>query len=173
MKEAFFVITCVVAGLALLYGLYRAVLIPLEFSRYLKSPYYQDLKLRYRQDITKKPVYRLYCAMVRDKLPIAYHCHDDREYFVRDGQVLLFWHQPMYRILQGEQSWFCQIHYRNDSLVDLERYLAGDQAHLKGEHRKLPAKYLLFNQDLQDTIGAETAKDCPYFVCIDDPRELA
>lgn len=172
MKEIFPIFVGIVIGGFVLYGLVRMVILPFDFYKYFKSPFCQGLHVKYRQGITKRPEYKLYCAMVNDKLPMTYGYHGNKDYFLWNGQVLLFWRAPMYRLFEKDGAWFFQVHFKDDGVTDIGAHLAKDLAVLPEECRNLPAKYLIFAKELADTGNAELVSQCPYILCIDDPKEL-
>ena len=48
----------------------------------------------------------------------------------------------------------------------IEQALAEEKCLLKPEHKDLPAKFLIFYNDITDAEKFEKTKECPYFHCV-------
>lgn len=141
--------------------------LPFDIVRYYRMPYYKDLGVKYRLFITSSDVVRLYNRIVREQLPIEHVNNNDYEYFVKDGQVLLCgWGNEDFA--QADNEWVFNL---DDDCGDtttqtMEQALAEEKGLLKSEHKDLPAKFLIFYNDITDAEKFELAKECPYFYCV-------
>ena len=87
------------------------------------------------------------------------------EYFVKDGQVLLCgWGYEGFEQVDGE--WFFILDGECDTKMPMEETIGNEKNLLKTEHKCLPAKFLIFYNDITDAEKFEQAKECPYFHCV-------
>lgn len=128
-------------------------------------PYYKDFKNKYRFFITSRDVVKIYNRIVREQLPIEYIKNNDFEYFVKDGQVLLCgWGYDGFE--QIDDEWFFILDGECSTKMTMKETLENEADLLKPEHKCLPAKFLVFYNDITDAEKFEQAKECPYFHCV-------
>ena len=139
--------------------------VPFDIIRYHRMPYYKDLKNKYQFFITSRDVVKIYNRIVREQLPIEYIKNNDFEYFVKDGQVLLCgWGYDGFEQVDGE--WFFVLDSECNTKMTMTETLDNEKDLLKSEHKCLPAKFLIFYNDITDAEKFEQAKECPYFHCV-------
>ena len=139
--------------------------VPFDIIRYHRMPYYKDFKIKYQFFITSGDVVKIYNRIVREQLPIEYIKNNDFEYFVKDGQVLLCgWGYDGFEQVDGE--WFFVLDGECNTKMTMKETLENDADLLKPEHKCLPAKFLVFYNDITDAEKFEQAKECPYFHCV-------
>lgn len=139
--------------------------VPFDIIRYHRMPYYKDFKIKYQFFITSRDVVKIYNRIVREQLPIEYIKNNDFEYFVKDGQVLLCgWGYDRFEQVDGE--WFFVLDGEYSTQTAMEETLNNEKELLKPEHKSLPAKFLIFYNDITDAEKFEQAKECPYFHCV-------
>ncbi len=139
--------------------------VPFDILRYHRMPYYKDFKKKYEFFITSSDVVKFYNRIVREQLPIEYVKSNDYEYFIKDGQVLLCdWGNEDIEQVDGE--WFFVLVGENNTKMAMKETLENEVDLLKPEHRDLPAKFLIFYNDVTDAEKFERAKECPYFHCV-------
>ena len=96
---------------------------------------------------------------------IEYIKNNDFEYFVKDGQVLLCgWGYDGFEQVDGE--WFFVLDGECNTKMTMTETLDNEKDLLKSEHKCLPAKFLIFYNDITDAEKFEQAKECPYFHCV-------
>lgn len=141
--------------------------LPFDIIRYHKMPYYKDFKKKYEFFITAKDVVQIYNRIVKEQLPIEYVKNNDFEYFVKDNQVLLCdWGNEDFELIDSEWVFNLDDDSGDTTTKVMEEALTEEKALLKPEHQNLPAKFLLFYNDITDAEEFEKAKECPYFYCI-------
>lgn len=139
--------------------------VPFDIIRYHAMPYYKDFKNKYHFFITSRDVVKIYNRIVREHLPIEYIKNNDFEYFVKDGQVLLCgWGYDGFEQADGE--WFFVLDGEYNTKMPMEETIGNEKDLLKPEHKFLPAKFLIFYEDITDADRFEEAKECPYFCCL-------
>ena len=108
---------------------------------------------------------KIYNRTAKEQLPIEYIKNNDFEYFVKDGQVLLCgWGYEGFEQVDGE--WFFILDSECDTKMPMEETIGNEKNLLKTEHKCLPAKFLIFYNDITDAEKFEQAKECPYFHCV-------
>ncbi|MBE7064555.1 MAG: hypothetical protein E7384_01910 [Ruminococcaceae bacterium] len=143
--------------------------LPIDIIRYHRMPYYKNLKVKYCLFLTSRNVVRFYNYIVRKKLSIEYVKHNELEYFVKDGEVLLCgWSFDMFEETDGE--WYFDL--GDETKQSIQESLQIDTEFLKPEHQSMSAKYLLFYDDITDAERFEKAKECPYFYCVFSMDEI-
>ena len=144
---------------------YYLFFVPFEIISYHKMPYYKDLGIKYSSFITTSEAVKTYNRIVREQLPFEYVKNNDFEYFVKDGQVLLCgWGYDGFEQVDGE--WFFVLNGECDNKMTMKETLENEIDLLNPEHRCLPAKFLIFYNDITDAEKFEQAKECPYFHCV-------
>jgi len=139
--------------------------VPFDIIHYHRMPYYKDFKIKYHFFITSRDVVKIYNHIVREQLPIEYIKNNDFEYFVKDGQVLLCgWGYDGFEQVDGE--WFFVLGGESNTKMTMKETLENEEDFLKPEHKCLPAKFLVFYNDITDAEKFEQAKECPYFHCV-------
>ncbi len=139
--------------------------VPFDILRYHHTPYYKDFKIKYQFFLTSRIQVRLYNAIVRAQLPIKYFRNNDFEYFIKDGQILLCdWSLDTFELVDGE--WCFILDDDEKTVLKMQDILGEEIQLLNSEHRDLPAKFILFYNDVTDAERFEKAKECPYFHCI-------
>lgn len=147
---------------AVIIGIILVVCLPFDILRYYQMPYYKNLKKKYKFYITNSDVVQMYNRIVRKQLPMEYADSDGYEYFVKDGQVLLCdWSGSNFEQREGE--WYFEL---EDTTIPVTELLDSEKNLRKPEHRELPAKFLMFYDDITDAERFEQAKECPYFYCV-------
>jgi hypothetical protein len=63
-------------------------------------------------------------------------------------------------------EWFFILVGENNTQMAMKETLGNEVDLLKPEHRDLPAKFLIFYNDVTDAEKFERAKACPYFHCV-------
>ena len=145
----------------ILYLLY----VPFDMIRYHKMPYYQNLKHKYEFFLTSSDVVKLYNRIAREQLPIEYFENEDFEYFVKGGQVLVCgWGYDGFEEINGE--WFFLLDGECNTKMTMKETLENEADLFKPEHKCLPAKFLIFYENMEDAEEIEQAKNCPYFYCV-------
>lgn len=128
-------------------------------------PYYKDFGIKYQFFITSSDIVQIYNRIVREQLPIEYVKNNDFEYFVKDNQVLLCgWGNEQFEQIDNE--WFFVLDSRCNKNIPIKELLEDENNSLKPEHKDLPAKFLIFYNDITDAEKFEKTKECPYFYCI-------
>lgn len=139
--------------------------VPFDIIRYHRMPYYKDFKNKYQFFITSRDVVKIYNRTVREHLPIEYIKNNDFEYFVKDDKVLLCgWGYDGFEQVDGE--WFFVLDGECSTKMTMKETLENEKCLLKPEHKSLPAKFLIFYNDITDAEKFEQAKECPYFHCV-------
>ena len=139
--------------------------VPFDIIRYHRMPYYKDFKNKYQFFITSRDVVKIYNRIVREQLPIEYIKNKNFEYFVKDGQVLLCgWGYEGFEQVDGE--WIFVFDGECNTKMTMKETLKNEADLLKPEHKCLPAKFLVFYNDITDAEKFEQAKECPYFHCV-------
>ena len=139
--------------------------VPFDIIRYHRMPYYKDFEIKYQFFITSRDIVQIYNRIVREQLPIEYIKNNDFEYFVKNGQVLLCgWGYDGFEQVDGE--WFFVLDGECNTKMAMNETLENEIDLLKPEHRCLPAKFLIFYNDITDAEKFEKAKECPYFHCV-------
>ena len=139
--------------------------VPFDIIRYHRMPYYKDFGIKYQFFITSRDIVQIYNRIVREQLPIEYVKNNDFEYFVKDGQVLLCgWGYDGFEQVDGE--WFFVLDSECNTKMTMKETLEKDADLLKPEHKCLPAKFLVFYNDITDGEKFEQAKECPYCHCV-------
>ncbi len=139
--------------------------VPFDIIRYHRMPYYKDFGIKYQFFITSRDIVQIYNRIVREQLPIEYVKNNDFEYFVKDGQVLLCgWGYDGFEQVDGE--WFFVLDGECNTKMTMKETLEKEADLLKPEHKCLPAKFLVFYNDITDAEKFEKAKECPYFYCV-------
>ena len=115
---------------------------------------------------------RLYNYIVQKQLPFEYVKQNDYEYFIKDGEVLLCgWSD--YAFEETEGNWYFILDGEDGEMKELvQDTINYDKNLLKPEHQSLPAKYLMFYDDITDAELFEKAKECPYFYCLFSVDEI-
>ena len=158
--------------MALFVGICYLISVPFDIIRYYRMPYYKDFKIKYRFLITSSDVVKMYNYITRKQLPIEYVRHNDFEYFVKDGEVLLCG-QSNDGFDETEGKWYFVFEDEYGEKKELiEDTLNDDKNLLKPEHQSLPAGYLIFYDDITDAERFEKAKECPYFHCVFSMDEI-
>lgn len=156
--------------IALIVGVGYLLYLPFDIVRYHAMPYYRDLGKKYRFFITSSDVVRLYNRNARDGLGMEYCAHNDAEYFIKDGQVLICgWDHEGFR--QTDGKWMYWLEDDGSSQITIEEVLETERVKLKPEHRNLNARLLFFYDDITDAEEFEKAKSCPYFYCVFSPDD--
>lgn len=156
------IIITICVPIALLVGIGYLLFVPFDIIRYRRMPYYKDFKTKYSFFITTSEIVRIYNRIVREQLPIEYVKKDDFEYFVKDGQVLLCgWGYDGFEQADGE--WFFVLDEECPTKMKMKETLENEKELLKPEHKSLPAKFLLFYNDIEDEEKIKQARECPYF----------
>ena len=158
---------CVVVGIPILLLLCVGYLlyVPFDFIRYRRTPYYKDLGAKYEFFVSSRDIVKLYNRTVREKLPIQYFNHEGFEYFVKDGQVLLCgWGGVSFD--EGMGEWIFILGEEKYTTMPMKEVLENEVALIKPEHRSLPAKFLVFYNDITDRAKFDYATLCPYFYCV-------
>ena len=141
--------------------------VPFDIFRYHKMPYYKDFGIKYQFFITSSDIVQIYNRIVREQLPIEYVKNNDFEYFVKDGQVLLCgWGNEDFAQIDNEWVFNLDDDCGDTTTQTMEQALAEEKGLLKPEHKDLPAKFLIFYNDITDAEKFEQAKECPYFHCV-------
>ena len=148
---------------------YYLFFVPFEIISYHKMPYYKDLGIKYSNFITTSNAVKTYNRIVREQLPFEYVKNNDFEYFVKDGQVFLCtWIKEDFEQTDGE--WFGVFGSngkpKNKLQISMSETIEDEINLLKSEHKCLPAKFLIFCNDITDAEKFEQAKECPYFHCV-------
>ena len=139
--------------------------VPFDIIRYHRMPYYKDFKNKYRFFITSRDVVKIYNRIAKEQLPIEYIKNNDFEYFAKDGHVLLCgWGNEQFEQIDNE--WFFVFEGKCNINMAMKEVLEDEKNHLKPEHKDLPAKFLLFYNDITDAEKFEQAKECPFFHCV-------
>lgn len=139
--------------------------VPFDIIRYRRTPYYKDLGAKYEFFVSSRDIVKLYNRTVREKLPIQYFNHEGFEYFVKDGQVLLCgWGYDGFE--QADEEWFLVFDGECETKMAMQETLENEIELIKPEHQSLPAKFLIFYNDITDAKRFEQAKLCPYFYCV-------
>lgn len=143
------------------------IYLPFDIIRYYKMPYYRDFKVKYSLFLTSRDVVKLYNRIVKEQLPIEYVNYNDFEYFVKDNQVLLCdWGNEDFEQIDDEWVFSLDDDSGDKTTKVMEEALTEEKALLKPEHQNLPAKFLLFYNDITDAEEFEKAKECPYFYTV-------
>ncbi len=143
------------------------IYLPFDIIRYHKMPYYKDFKVKYCLFLTSRDVVKLYNRIVKERLPIEYVNYNDFEYFVKDNQVLLCdWGNEDFEQIDDEWVFSLDDDSGDKTTKVMEEALTEEKALLKPEHQNLPAKFLLFYNDITDAEEFEKAKECPYFYTV-------
>lgn len=141
--------------------------VPFDIIRYHKMPYYKDFGIKYQLFITSSDIVQIYNHIVREQLPIEYVKNNDFEYFVKDGQVLLCgWGNEDFAQTDNEWVFNLDDDCGDTTTQTMEQALAEEKGLLKPEHQELPAKFLIFYNDITDAEEFEKAKECPYFYTV-------
>ncbi|MBR4100009.1 MAG: hypothetical protein IKK55_03385 [Clostridia bacterium] len=141
--------------------------VPFDIIRYHKMPYYKDFKIKYRFFITSSDIVQLYNRIILKRLPIEYIRYNNYEYFIKDGQILLCgWGNEDYEQIDNEWVFHLDDDCGDTTTQAMEQALAEEKVLLKPEHKDLPAKFLIFYNDITDAEKFEQAKKCPYFHCV-------
>lgn len=141
--------------------------VPFDIIRYHRMPYYKELKKKYEFFITSSDVVKIYNHIIKKQLPIEYVKNNDYEYFVKDSQVLLCgWGNEDYEQIDNEWVFHLDDACGDTTTQAMEQALAEEKVLLKPEHKDLPAKFLIFYNDITDAEKFEQAKECPYFHCV-------
>ena len=141
--------------------------VPFDIIRYHRMPYYKDCKVKYQFFITSMDIVKIYNRIVREQLPIEYFRNNDFEYLVKDNQVLLCgWSYEGFEQADGEWFFVLDDEYNPDSKMTMKETLEIEIELLRPEHKSLPAKFLIFYNDITDADKFEKAKECPYFHCV-------
>ena len=139
--------------------------VPFDIIRYHSMPYYKDFRNKYQFFITSRDIVKIYNRIVREKLPIEYIKNNDFEYFIKDNQVLLCgWGYDGFEQVNGE--WFFVLDGECNTKMSMEEAIGNEKDLLKPEHMCLPAKFLIFYNDITEAGKFEQAKRCPYFHCV-------
>ena len=158
-------IILLIVPIVIVLGIGYLFFVPFDIIRYHRMPYYKDFKIKYQFFITSRDVVKIYNRIVREQLPIEYIKNNDFEYFVKDGQVLLCgWGYDGFEQVDGE--WFFVLDGECNTKMTMKETLENDADLLKPEHKCLPAKFLVFYNDITDAVKFEQAKACPYFHCV-------
>lgn len=164
-------IILICSPIALIVCVICLLFVPFDIIRYHKMPYYKDFKIEYHFFITSRDIVRLYNRIVRERLPIEYFRNDDFEYFVKDGQVLLCgWSYDGFEQTDGE--WVFVLNGECKTWMTMKETIENEKELLSSEHRSLPAKFLIFYNDITDAEKFEKAKECPYFHCVFSVKDL-
>jgi len=148
-----------------------SLFVPFDIIRYHRMPYYKDFGIKYEFFITSKDIVQIYNRIVREHLPIEYIKNNDFEYFVKENQVLLCgWGYDGFEQVDGE--WFFVLDNECDNKMTMKEVLENEMDLLKPEHRCLPAKFLIFYNDITDAEKVEQAKECPYFHCVFSSEDI-
>jgi len=144
--------------------------VPFDIIRYHRMPYYKDFKKKYRFFITADDIVLLYNRIVKERLPIEYVKNEDYEYFIKDGQVLLtVCGHEAFKHADGE--WVFVMEDERETIT-MEKAMSEEKELLKPEHRSLPAKFLIFYNDITDAEKFEQAKACPYLYSLFSADEV-
>ncbi len=142
--------------------------VPFDIFRYHRMPYYKDTKKKYHFFITSKDIVLLYNKIKERNLSVVYYSHNDFEYFIKDNIVLLpGWCYDSFEETDGE--WYFLFDYDSESKeknivpTPMKDVLAEEMACIKEEHKGLPAKFLVFYNDITDAQKFELFKKCPFF----------
>lgn len=147
----------------LLYFLY----VPFDIIRYHKTPYYKDLKKKYKIFATNYVIIKTYNKIKENKLDIQYHYNDNFEYFVKDNETLMCgWSELEINEIDGEWYFGCDDESDTDSHISVSEALECDEVHLKPEHKNMDKKHLIVYDNSYDSELLNKAKKCPYFKCI-------
>lgn len=145
--------------------------VPFDIIRYHRMPYYKDFRIKYEFFITSKDIVQIYNRIVRKHLPIEYIKNNDFEYFIKEEQVLLCgWGYEGFEQVDGE--WFFVLDNECDNKMTMKEVLENERDLLKPEHRCLPAKFLIFYNDITDAEKFEQAKECSYFHCVFSSEDI-
>lgn len=145
--------------------------VPFDIVRYRRMPYYKDFRIKYQFFITSWDIVLFYNRIIKEQLPIVYIKNNDFEYFVKDGQVLLCgWRNE--KIEKIDNDWFFVFEGKCNINMSMKEVLEDEINLLKPEHKELPAKFLIFYNDITDAEKFEKAKECPYFYCIFSADEI-
>ena len=171
-KLGYAIAVIILLPMALFAGICYLISVPFDIIRYHSMPYYKDFKIKYRLLLTSSDVVKMYNYIARKKLPIEYVRHNDFEYFIKDGEVLLCG-QSHDDFEETEGEWYFVFDGEDVETKELiEDVLNEDIKLLKPEHQSLTAKYLLFYDDITDAERFEKAKECPYFYCVFSMDEI-
>ncbi len=153
---------------------YFIFFVPFDIIRYYKSPYYKNSKKKYVFFRTSTDTVKLYNYIAKNSLPIEYVNNEDFEYFIKDGQVfLLDWSSEALDEDNGELGFSVDRESGDVSFVSMKELLSEEISQLKEEHKALPAKFLILNDDFTDADLFEKAKDCPYIHCAHSIEDFA
>ena len=138
--------------------------VPFDILRYHQMPYYKDFRIKYQFFITSSDIVKIYNYIVRARLPIKYFINDGFEYFLKDGQVLLCgWSDVGFE--QVDDAWYFVFEGECKTSMPMKEVMENELERLSPEHKCLPAKFLIFYNDITDAEKWEQAKNCPYFYC--------
>lgn len=160
---------CIIIGVPIILVLCIGYLffIPFDIIRYHKMPYYKDFGVKYHFFITSRDIVQIYNRIVRERLPIEYVKSNNFEYFIKDNQVLLCgWGNENFAQIDNEWVFYLEDNCGDTTIQSMEQALAEEKELLKPEHKDLPAKFLIFYNDVTDAEEFEKAKECPCFYCV-------
>ncbi len=163
----------------LLIGLVLYLLfVPFDILRYHRMPYYKGTKKKYKFFITSKDIVILYNKIKQKDLPIEYFCNIECEYFIKDNVVLLPGRcYDSFEEKDGE--WYFLFDYdsgfgESDTTAPIlmKDVLSEELVSIKEEHKGLPAKFLVFYNDITDAQKFESFKKCPFFYAANSVEDI-
>ena len=139
--------------------------VPFDIIRYHRMPYYKDFKTKYDFFITSKDIVKMYNRLVQEQLSVECFKNNDYEYFVKDGQVLVCGcGYEGCKQIDGE--WYSVFDDECNSRMTMKERMEYEIEQVRPEHKCLPAKFLVFYDNVKDMKIFEKAKECPYFYCV-------
>ncbi len=154
----------------LLIGLVLYLLfVPFDILRYHRMPYYKETGKKYKFFITSKDIVILYNKIKQKKLPIEYFYNNECEYFIKDNVVLFpGWCYDSFE--EKDDEWYFLFDFDSESgeadttvPTLMKDVLSEELVSIREEHKGLPAKFLVFYNDITDAEKFEALKKCPFF----------